>query len=117
MLLAAVILTRVTSRGPAVYRQKRVGRDGREFTIFKIRSMCVDCERATGPRWSTPNDPRVTPLGRLFRRTHIDELPQLFNVLRGEMSLVGPRPSARSSSGSSKRQSPCTATESGSSPA
>lgn len=92
VLLAAVVLTRITSRGAAVYRQTRVGRGGRDFTIYKIRSMYVDCERATGPRWSTPDDPRVTPLGRFLRRTHVDELPQLLNVLRGEMSLVGPRP-------------------------
>jgi lipopolysaccharide/colanic/teichoic acid biosynthesis glycosyltransferase len=92
VMLAAVVLTRLTSRGPAIYRQIRVGRDGREFSIYKIRSMYVDCERATGPRWATPGDPRVTPLGRFLRRTHADELPQLINVLRGEMSLIGPRP-------------------------
>ncbi len=92
VMLAAMGLTRVTSRGPAVYRQRRLGRRGREFSIYKIRSMYVDCERSTGPRWASANDPRVTPLGRVLRRTHVDELPQLFNVLRGEMSLIGPRP-------------------------
>jgi lipopolysaccharide/colanic/teichoic acid biosynthesis glycosyltransferase len=92
ILLAAGILTRATSRGPAIYCQTRLSRWGREFTIYKIRSMYVDCERTTGPRWSTPNDPRLTPLGKFLRRTHIDELPQLLNVLRGEMSLIGPRP-------------------------
>jgi lipopolysaccharide/colanic/teichoic acid biosynthesis glycosyltransferase len=92
VMLVAGGLTRATSRGPAIYRQTRLGRLGREFTIYKIRSMYDDCERTTGPRWSTPDDPRPTPLGRFLRRTHIDELPQLFNVLRGEMSLIGPRP-------------------------
>jgi lipopolysaccharide/colanic/teichoic acid biosynthesis glycosyltransferase len=75
-----------------IYTQVRVGRGRRLFTIFKVRTMYHDCERLTGPKWSTDNDPRVTPVGRLLRRTHLDELPQLWNVLRGEMSLVGPRP-------------------------
>ncbi len=92
VLLVAGIMTRATSRGPAIYRQTRLSRLGREFTIYKIRSMYADCERTTGPRWSTPDDPRLTPLGGFLRRTHIDELPQLINVLRGEMSLIGPRP-------------------------
>ncbi|MEO6808161.1 MAG: sugar transferase, partial [Isosphaeraceae bacterium] len=81
-----------TSRGPAIYRQKRLGRDGQPFMIYKIRSMTHDCERHTGPRWATANDSRVTPVGVILRRTHLDELPQLWNVLRGEMSLIGPRP-------------------------
>jgi lipopolysaccharide/colanic/teichoic acid biosynthesis glycosyltransferase len=85
-------LTRLTSRGPAIYRQERVGLHGRQFTIYKIRTMVRDAERGTGPKWSTPDDPRVTPLGRFLRRTHLDELPQLWNIVRGEMSLVGPRP-------------------------
>ncbi|WP_435011857.1 sugar transferase (plasmid) [Tundrisphaera lichenicola] len=92
ILITAGILTRLTSRGPAIYRQIRHSRSGREFTIYKIRSMYVDCERTTGPLWSTPGDPRLTRLGKFLRRSHIDELPQLFNVLRGEMSLIGPRP-------------------------
>jgi lipopolysaccharide/colanic/teichoic acid biosynthesis glycosyltransferase len=69
-----------------------VGRDGRLFTIFKIRTMVHNCESLTGPRWSIPGDPRVTPVGQFLRRTHLDELPQLINVLRGDMSLIGPRP-------------------------
>jgi lipopolysaccharide/colanic/teichoic acid biosynthesis glycosyltransferase len=92
LLILAVLIVRLTSRGPAIYRQTRVGRNGRTYTIFKIRSMRHDCERRSGPQWSTGNDPRVTPFGRFLRRTHIDELPQLWNVLRGEMSLIGPRP-------------------------
>jgi lipopolysaccharide/colanic/teichoic acid biosynthesis glycosyltransferase len=92
VMLVAGLLTRATSRGPAIYRQIRLGRSGRAFTIYKLRSMHADCERATGPKWATPDDPRLTPLGGFLRRTHIDELPQLFNVLRGEMGLIGPRP-------------------------
>lgn len=87
-----VLLVRLTSRGPGIYRQRRVGKNGRNFTLLKIRSMCVDAEAATGAVWSTAHDPRITRLGRLLRKLHLDELPQLFNVLKGEMSLVGPRP-------------------------
>jgi lipopolysaccharide/colanic/teichoic acid biosynthesis glycosyltransferase len=92
LILLLMILTRATSRGPAIFEQVRTGRDGREYRLYKIRSMANDCERLTGPKWSTTDDPRVTPLGRFLRRTHLDELPQLWNVIRGEMSLVGPRP-------------------------
>jgi lipopolysaccharide/colanic/teichoic acid biosynthesis glycosyltransferase len=92
VMLAAMGLVRLTSPGPVLYRQARLGRNGRPFTIYKIRTMVHDCERQTGPRWSRPGDPRVTPVGRFLRSTHIDELPQLWNILRGEMSLVGPRP-------------------------
>jgi lipopolysaccharide/colanic/teichoic acid biosynthesis glycosyltransferase len=88
----AMLLVRLTSRGPVIYRQTRLGLGGRLFTIYKIRTMYHDCERLTGAQWSKPGDPRVTPVGRILRATHIDELPQLLNVLRGEMSLVGPRP-------------------------
>jgi lipopolysaccharide/colanic/teichoic acid biosynthesis glycosyltransferase len=90
--VAAMILVRLTSRGPAIYTQVRLGRGNRPYTIYKIRSMVLDCESETGPRWSTKGDSRITPVGRILRSTHIDELPQLWNVLRGEMSLVGPRP-------------------------
>jgi len=90
--IAAMLLVRLTSRGPAIYTQKRVGYGGRPFTIFKIRTMIDNCESLTGPRWCVPDDPRVTGVGGVLRRLHIDELPQLWNVLRGDMSLVGPRP-------------------------
>src|SRR6185436_8320559 len=90
--LAAMLVVRLTSRGPAIYTQKRVGYAGRPFTIYKIRTMIHNCESLTGPRWCVPGDPRVTPVGVVLRKLHIDELPQLLNVLRGEMSLVGPRP-------------------------
>lgn len=89
---AAGLLVRLTSRGPAIYSQVRLGRGGRPFRIYKLRTMYHQCEAVSGIRWATAGDPRVTPLGRVLRRLHIDELPQLFNVIRGEMSLVGPRP-------------------------
>jgi lipopolysaccharide/colanic/teichoic acid biosynthesis glycosyltransferase len=93
LILVAAALVKLTSRGPAFYAQVRVGLNGRLFTLRKLRSMAHDCEARTGPRWSSgANDPRVTRLGRLLRRTHVDELPQLWHVVCGEMSLVGPRP-------------------------
>ena len=87
-----IMLVQITSYGPGIYRQRRVGRNGRVFTLYKIRTMLHNAEALTGPVWTAPNDPRVTPLGRLLRALHLDELPQLFNVLRGEMTLIGPRP-------------------------
>jgi lipopolysaccharide/colanic/teichoic acid biosynthesis glycosyltransferase len=90
--LMAMLVVRLTSRGPAIYTQKRVGYAGRPFTIYKIRTMIHNCESLTGPRWCVPDDPRVTGVGGVLRRLHIDELPQLWNVLKGDMSLVGPRP-------------------------
>ncbi|MBN9118710.1 MAG: sugar transferase [Planctomycetes bacterium] len=92
VLAACVALVRLTSRGPAIYTQSRVGRGGTVFTLYKVRTMYHDCERLTGPTWCKPGDARVTPVGRVLRKLHLDELPQLFNVLKGEMSLVGPRP-------------------------
>jgi lipopolysaccharide/colanic/teichoic acid biosynthesis glycosyltransferase len=92
LILLLMGLVRLTSKGPALYTQVRLGIDGRPYAIYKLRTMVHDCERFSGPRWSTPGDSRVTRLGRLLRRTHLDELPQLWNVVRGEMSLVGPRP-------------------------
>lgn len=92
VILFAALLVRLTSSGPAFYSQTRLGKNGRLFTIYKLRSMYHNCESASGPRWSTPGDARITPLGRILRRTHIDELPQLWNVVRGDMALVGPRP-------------------------
>ncbi|HEX7670134.1 MAG TPA: exopolysaccharide biosynthesis polyprenyl glycosylphosphotransferase [Polyangiaceae bacterium] len=86
------LVVRLTSRGPVLFRQERTGLDGKPFTIVKFRSMYDDAERETGPVWTKPDDPRVTPLGRFLRRSNIDELPQLWNVLRGDMSIVGPRP-------------------------
>ena len=87
------LLIRLTSKGPVIYKQERVGLNGRTFTLYKLRTMCVGAEVTTGPVWAQgDDDPRVEPVGHLLRRTHLDELPQLFNVLKGDMSLVGPRP-------------------------
>ncbi|GMV95884.1 MAG: undecaprenyl-phosphate glucose phosphotransferase [Phycisphaerae bacterium] len=86
------VLVRLSSPGPILYRQRRMGLDGREFTILKFRTMRVDAEDGTGPVWARRDDPRRTRIGRFLRRTSLDELPNLFNVLAGSMSLVGPRP-------------------------
>lgn len=86
------VLIRTTSQGPAIYRQYRVGQHGRRFTMYKFRTMRRDAEADTGPIWAQMNDPRYTPLGRWLRRTRLDEVPQFWNVLTGDMSLVGPRP-------------------------
>jgi Undecaprenyl-phosphate glucose phosphotransferase len=83
---------RWTSPGPVFYRQERMGLDGRPFWVYKFRSMRVDAEEITGPIWARDNDPRCTPVGRLLRRWDLDELPQIWNVLKGDMSIVGPRP-------------------------
>jgi sugar transferase (PEP-CTERM system associated) len=92
VILIVAILVRLTSRGPILFRQRRVGHNGALFTMYKFRSMRVDAEAKTGAVWSTKDDPRVTPLGRWLRNLRLDELPQLFNVVRGEMGIVGPRP-------------------------
>jgi lipopolysaccharide/colanic/teichoic acid biosynthesis glycosyltransferase len=92
IIVLAIVLVKLNSRGPVMYTQKRVGLRGQVFTIYKIRTMYVDSERTSGPRWSAAGDPRVTSVGRFLRRSHVDELPQLVNILMGEMSLVGPRP-------------------------
>ena len=102
LLALLVILVRVDSRGPGLFRQTRVGQDGKHFLIFKLRTMSVHAERdraalleqneGSGPLFKLHDDPRVTRVGHFLRRTSLDELPQLLNVVRGEMSLVGPRP-------------------------
>ncbi len=86
------LLIRLTSAGPAIYRQQRVGQHGRVFTMYKYRTMRDDAEKHTGPIWASENDPRYTAIGRWLRKTRLDEVPQFWNVLKGEMSLVGPRP-------------------------
>ena len=92
IMLLVALAVRCTSQGPVFYHQRRVGWHGHVFTVHKFRTMKVDAERHTGPMWSTANDDRITSIGRWLRRTRLDELPQLWNVLMGEMSLVGPRP-------------------------
>ena len=104
MIGLLILLVRLTSRGPGIYRQIRVGQGGRKFAMYKIRTMRHDAATrapsqrwsrmvpASGPMWTHARDPRITPMGRLLRRLHLDELPQLLNVLKGDLSLVGPRP-------------------------
>jgi sugar transferase (PEP-CTERM system associated) len=92
LLIAVAVAVKVTSPGPVLYSQRRVGKDGRIFVMYKFRSMRQDAEAKTGAVWATVGDSRVTPVGRFLRRMRLDELPQLWNVLIGEMSLVGPRP-------------------------
>jgi lipopolysaccharide/colanic/teichoic acid biosynthesis glycosyltransferase len=92
VLASLAVLIRWSSEGPVLYSQVRLGLGGRPFRIYKLRTMTHRCEAGTGPVWAVPFDPRVTRVGRWLRDTHLDELPQLWNVLRGEMSLIGPRP-------------------------
>jgi len=91
-LAIVALLVRITSRGPVFYYQERMGLDGKSIIIVKFRSMFEGAEAGTGPVWARQNDPRVTPFGRFLRRSNLDEMPQLWNVLRGDMSIVGPRP-------------------------
>ena len=91
MLITALIV-RFSSPGPILYQQVRVGLNGSLFTLRKFRSMRADAEADTGAVWATKDDPRITPAGRFLRQLRLDELPQLFNVLKGEMAIVGPRP-------------------------
>ncbi|MDA3839050.1 MAG: sugar transferase [Candidatus Delongbacteria bacterium] len=92
IMIVSAIIIKVDSPGNVFYHQKRVGKDFKEFTVFKFRSMRQDAEAKTGAVWATKNDPRITKFGNFMRKTRIDELPQLFNVLLGSMSFVGPRP-------------------------
>jgi exopolysaccharide biosynthesis polyprenyl glycosylphosphotransferase len=86
------ILIKIDSRGPVIYKQERVGKDGKIFTLYKFRSMYENAEALTGPTWAMKNDPRVTRVGKILRKLHLDEIPQFVNVLKGDMSLIGPRP-------------------------
>ena len=92
LVALAAFLIKLTSKGPVIYKQDRVGKDGEIFRIYKLRTMRVDAEKNTGAVWATEDDPRITPIGRLLRKARIDEIPQLLNVSKGEMSIVGPRP-------------------------
>ena len=91
-LILVALLIKLESRGPVLFSQKRVGKDGKHFTVYKFRSMVQDAEKETGPVWAGEKDPRVTFFGRIIRKLRIDEIPQFFNVLVNDMSLVGPRP-------------------------
>lgn len=92
LLLAVSMLIKIDSRGPVIFRQKRIGRNGKVFEIYKFRSMCVGAEKTGSGVYSGKGDARVTRIGKILRATSIDELPQLLNILKGEMSFVGPRP-------------------------
>lgn len=91
-MIVIVGLIKLTSKGPVLFKQERIGKDGRIFSLYKFRTMIIDAEKETGPMLATENDPRVTRVGKFLRATRIDELPQLYNILVGHMSLVGPRP-------------------------
>lgn len=92
VILLAALFIRANSKGPIIYKQNRVGKSGKIFKIYKLRTMKLDAEKETGAVWAKRDDPRVTSVGRILRKLHIDEIPQLLNVLKGEMSIVGPRP-------------------------
>ena len=92
IMAIVALLVRLSSAGPILHRQTRVGVHNKPFTVFKFRSMYQDAEARTGPVWATRDDPRVTPIGKWLRRLRLDELPQLFNVVAGDMAIVGPRP-------------------------
>lgn len=90
--LITIVAIKIDSEGPILFKQERMGKDGKLFNVLKFRSMIKDAEKYSGPVWSQKNDPRVTRVGKIIRKLRIDEIPQMFNVLKGEMSLVGPRP-------------------------
>jgi sugar transferase (PEP-CTERM system associated) len=92
VMLVVAALIRLESPGPIFFKQERVGQDGKVFTLFKFRSMRTDAEKDGHPVWAGENDPRVTRVGALIRKTRVDEIPQLWNVLKGDMAIVGPRP-------------------------
>lgn len=92
LLLIVAALIKIDSRGPMFFRQERVGKDGELFEIYKFRTMVADAEKRTGPVWAAERDPRVTFIGRFLRKSKIDEIPQLINLIKGEMTMVGPRP-------------------------
>ena len=92
ILLIVALLIKITSPGPIIFKQERVGLHNKSFYMYKFRSMELQPEEDEKKAWTVKNDPRVTPIGKFIRRTSIDELPQLFNILKGDMSLVGPRP-------------------------
>lgn len=92
IIIIACLCVVIESKGSPIFKQERLGLNGKSFLIYKIRSMRMDAEAVSGPKWAEENDPRVTRVGRFIRRTRIDEMPQIVNILKGEMSMVGPRP-------------------------
>lgn len=101
-----MLITKVTSKGPALYRQERIGKDQRPFYIYKFRSMRIDAEKDGRPQLASDDDPRITKWGKFMRKTHLDELPQFWNVLKGDMAIVGPRPERRHFINEIKEQKP-----------
>ena len=106
LLTLLAILVKMTSHGPIIYRQTRLGYRGRVFNIYKFRTMVKNAESVTGPVWAAKQDSRITPLGLILRQSHLDELPQLLNILKLDMSLVGPRPERPEIAGRITRQLP-----------
>jgi len=92
IMLIVALLVKLTSKGPSLYSQTRVGKNGKLFKIYKFRTMVIDAEKDTGPVWAAADDNRLTPIGYFLRKSHLDELPQFVNIFKGEMSLIGPRP-------------------------
>ncbi|MBF0512356.1 MAG: exopolysaccharide biosynthesis polyprenyl glycosylphosphotransferase [Candidatus Omnitrophica bacterium] len=92
LCLFVAILIKLTSKGPVFYSQIRAGKDGKDFEIYKFRTMKIDAEKGTGPVWAKAKDDRITPIGNFLRKSRIDEIPQFINVLKGDMSVIGPRP-------------------------
>jgi exopolysaccharide biosynthesis polyprenyl glycosylphosphotransferase len=95
LMILSALAVRISSKGPVLFKQERLGLNEIPFVLLKFRTMIEDAEKSTGPKWASENDPRITKVGRILRKTRLDELPQLFNVLKGEMSFVGPRPIRR----------------------
>jgi lipopolysaccharide/colanic/teichoic acid biosynthesis glycosyltransferase len=107
VMLLFMFLTKLTSKGPVIYTQIRCSKGGKPFKMYKIRSMAVDAESKDGAVWAGKSDPRVTPVGKFMRKLHIDELPQIWNVWRGEMTVVGPRPERPEIIEQLKKEIPC----------
>ena len=107
LILLFMLLTKLTSKGPVFYTQIRCSKDGKPFKMYKIRSMVIDAEAKDGAVWAGKRDPRVTTVGRIMRRLHLDELPQVWNVWRGEMTVIGPRPERPEIIEQLKKEVPC----------
>ncbi|MBN8048527.1 sugar transferase [Paraclostridium bifermentans] len=92
IMMIVAILIKIEDKGPIFYTQERLGKDEKKFLVYKMRSMRIDAEKHGGAQWAQKDDPRITKIGKFIRKTRIDEIPQLFNILKGDMSLIGPRP-------------------------
>lgn len=92
IMMIVAIFIKIEDRGPIFYTQERLGKDEKKFLVYKMRSMRIDAEKHGGAQWAQKDDPRITKIGKFIRKTRIDEIPQLFNILKGDMSLIGPRP-------------------------